>query len=53
MITRARKVRTRAESILNVCDELLGEASDEASYIEGGVRDEPAQFGRSASPTMD
>ena len=44
MWLRARKVRIRAESILNICDDLLGEVSDEASYIGGEIRDEPAQF---------
>ena len=33
MVKRARKVRNRAESILNICDDLLGEVSDEASHI--------------------
>ena len=42
MVKRARKVRNRAESILNICDDLLGEVSDEASYIGGEIRDEPA-----------
>mgnify|MGYP001577412941 FL=1 len=42
---RARKARVRAESILNICDEFLGEESDETSYIGGEIRDEPAQSG--------
>nr|XP_027085491.1 uncharacterized protein LOC113707384 [Coffea arabica] len=53
MVKRARKVRVRAESILNLCNDLLEEESDEASYIGGGVGGEPAQFGRSTSPTAD
>ena len=54
MVKRARKVRVRAESILNICDDLLGdENDDEASYIGGEVGDEPAQSGGSTSPTAD
>ena len=53
MVTRTMKVRTRAESILNVCDDLLGEASDEASYMDIGSEDEPTESGGSASPATD
>ena len=42
---RARKARVRAESILNICDEFLGEERDETSYIGGEIRYEPAQSG--------
>ena len=31
MVKRARKVRNRAKSILNICDDLLGVMSDKAS----------------------
>ena len=37
MVTRAMKVRTRAKSILNVCDDLLGDVYDEASHIGDGA----------------
>ncbi|XP_027152186.1 uncharacterized protein LOC113752265 [Coffea eugenioides] len=40
------KVRTRAEYILNVCDDLLGEASDETSHIGDGMGAEPAEQGQ-------
>ena len=53
MVTRAMKVRTRAESILNICDGLLGDVNDEASYIGGEAGAEPAQDGGSASPVAD
>ena len=42
MVTRAMKVRTRAESILNICYDLLGDVSDEASHIGGETGAEPA-----------
>ena len=47
------KVRTRAESILNVCGDLLGDLSDETSNIGDDARVEPAQDRRSASPAAD
>ena len=47
MVTRALKVRTRAESILNICDDLLGDVSDEASHVGGEAGVEPAQDGGS------
>ena len=53
MVKRARKVRVRAESILNICGDLLGEESDEASHVGSEVGDEPAQSGGSISPTVD
>ena len=42
MVKRAMKVRNRAESILNICDDLLGDVSDEASHIGGAAGAEPA-----------
>ena len=45
MWLRARKVRIRAKSIQNICGDLLGEVSDEASYIGGEIRDKPASLG--------
>ena len=53
MVTRTMKVRTRAESILNVCDDLLGEASDGTSHIGDSTGAEPAEVGGSASPAAD
>ena len=53
LVKGAMKVRTRAESILNICDDLLGDVSDEASHIGGEAGAEPAQDGGSASPMAD
>ena len=53
MVKRARKARVRAESILNIFDDLLGEESDETSHVGSEVGDEPAQSGGSTSPTAD
>ena len=53
MVKGAMKVRTRAESILDICDDLLGDLSDEASHIEGEAGAKPAQDGGSASPAAD
>ena len=47
------KARTRAESILNICDDLLGDLSDKASNVGGETKAEPAQDGGSASPVAD
>ena len=41
MVKRAMKVRNRAESILNICDDLLWDVSDEAFYIGGEAGVEP------------
>ena len=38
MVKRARKARVRVESILNICDDLLEEESDEVSYRRRGWR---------------
>ena len=53
MVKRARKARVRSESILNICDDLLGKESDEASCIEGEVGGVPARYGGSTSPTAN
>ena len=53
MVKRARKVRNRAESILNICDDLRGEKSDEASHIGDDTGVEPAQSEGSANPAAD
>ena len=53
MVKGAMKVRNRVESILNICDDLFGDLSDEASHIEGKAGAEPAQDGGSASPAAD
>ena len=47
------KVRNRVESILNICDDLLWDVSDEAFYIRGEAEAEPAQTEGSASPAAD
>ena len=52
MVKRARQLRERAGSILNLCDDLLGDESDEGSCIGGVVGGEPAQAGGSSSPTV-
>ena len=44
-IKRAMKVRNRTESILNICDDLLGEVSDETSHNGDDIVAEPAQSG--------
>ena len=46
-------MRSRAESILNVCGDLFEDLSDETSNIGDDVGAEPAQDGRSASPAVD
>ena len=53
MTKRARKVRVRAESILNLCDDLLEEESDEASCAGGKAGGESTPSGGSTSPTTD
>nr|XP_027086575.1 serologically defined colon cancer antigen 8 homolog [Coffea arabica] len=53
MIKRAMNVRNRVESILNICDDLLLDVSDETFYIGGEVGVELAQAERSASPAAD
>ena len=53
MVKGAMKVRNRAALILNICDDLLGDSSDEASHIGGETGAEPTQDGVSASPTTD
>ncbi|XP_071900909.1 uncharacterized protein [Coffea arabica] len=45
MVKGAMKVRNRAESILNICDDLLRDLSDEASNIGDEAGAEPAQDG--------
>ena len=53
MTKRARKVRVRAESILNLCDDLLEEESDEASCTGAVAGGESTSSGGSTSPTTD
>ena len=53
LVRGTMKVRTRAELILNICGDLLGDLSDEASNIGDEARAEPVQDGRSASPVAD
>ena len=52
MVKRARQLKERAGSMLNLCDDLLGDESDEGSSVGGGVGSEPAQASRSSSPTV-
>mgnify|MGYP004721282857 CR=1 FL=1 len=48
-----RKVRIRAKSILSICDDLLEEESNGASWVGGEVGGEPVQSGGSPSPMTD
>ena len=50
---RARKVRVRAASILNLCADVLEEVSDEASCTGAGAGGESTPSGGSTSPTTD
>ena len=52
MVKRARQMKEKAGSILNMCDDLLGDESDEDSYVRGSVGVESAQASRSSSPTV-
>ena len=47
------KVRTRVESIPNICGDLLGDLSNKTSNVGGEAGAEPAQDGRSASPATN
>ena len=53
MVKGAMKVRNRVESILNICNDLLGDVYDEASHIGGEAGAEPAQTEGSASLAVD
>ena len=50
---RARKVRGRAEAILNLCDDGLEESSDEASYAGAEAGEESTPSPGSQTPATD
>ena len=52
-LKRARKVRGRAEAILNLCDDGLEESSDEASYAGAEAGEESTPSPGSQTPATD
>nr|XP_027067814.1 protein FAR1-RELATED SEQUENCE 5-like [Coffea arabica] len=52
MTKRARQLRENAGTMLNLCEDLLGDESVESSSVGGGVGSEPSQANRSSSPTV-
>ena len=52
MVKRARQLKERAGSILNLCDDLLEDESDECSSVRGGVGGGSTQASGSSSPTV-